>query len=97
MEEHPIDDKEQINPNVQVKEVAQQNVVVAQERPQGQIDYFIPPPINYLNSGYYQYLKGSDDPMKRLTEHYTILDEKYEVNNTPPKPPDETQITSQFK
>ena len=93
MEEKPIDDKEQINPNLEPRPIEEEKPAGGSEKGQAPIDYFIPPPINYLNSAYYQYLQGDDNPMKQLTEFYTTFDEKYEVNNTPPKIPPETPIT----
>lgn len=57
----------------------------------------MPPPINYLNSQYYQHLQGSDNPMRQLTDKFVCLDEEISVNCTPPDIPIERPITLKLK
>jgi hypothetical protein len=56
-------------------------------------EFFIPPPINTLNSHYYQHLKGMDNFMKKIK----YFDQEFIADKTPPEIPTEIPITLDLK
>ncbi len=61
------------------------------------IEYFIPPPINYLNNKYYQHFQDSDNFIHQFTDKFVCFDEELSLNHTPPDVPIERPITLKLK